>query len=185
MSEWKVLSSEEVHLAGFFRLRRDRCELPDGRVMPRYYVVEFPDWVNVVPITKDGQVVMVEQYRHGAGETFLEIPGGMTHSPKEDHLSGGRRELAEETGYEANEWIYCGHQFPNPALQNNKLHTYLALDCEFAGKQHLDPFEDLKVKLMPLREVQAAFHAGEFKHALISVSLQLAFEQLKKRGIIS
>ncbi len=182
MSEWKVLKSEEVLAAGFFRLRKDQCELPDGRVMPRYYVIEFPDWVNIVPVTAEGEVVMVEQYRHAAGETCLEIPGGMTNSPKEDHLSGGKRELVEETGYESSEWIYCGYQFPNPALQNNRLHTYLALNCKFTGKQHLDPFEDLKVHLKPLSEVRRLFDAGEFKHSLIATSLQLALRELEKRG---
>ena len=184
MSKWKVLKSEEVVAAGFFRLRRDQCELPDGRVMPRYYVIEFPDWVNIVPVTDDGQMVMIEQYRHGAGESFLEIPGGGTHGGGEDPQIGGRRELRDETGYEAREWVHCGHVYPNPALQNNRLHTYLALGCKKVGEQILDPFEDLKVRLMPISDVAAAFERGEFKHSLVAMSLQLAFRKMREQGML-
>lgn len=114
MSRWKVLNTVEVLKARLFRLRSDQCELPDGRVMPSYYVMEFPDWVNVVPVTDDGQMVMIEQYRHAGGEMFLEIPGGSTHGVKEEPRMAGERELLEETGYAAREWIHLGSHFPTP-----------------------------------------------------------------------
>jgi 8-oxo-dGTP pyrophosphatase MutT (NUDIX family) len=183
MSRWQVLKSEIVQQAGFFRLRIDECKLPDGRIMPRYHVIEFPDWVNVVPITDDGQMVLVRQYRHAAGQEFLEIPGGGTDPKKtEDPRVGGERELLEETGYRAKEWVACGFQYPNPALQTNRLHTFLALGCEKVAEPSLDPFEDLTTELMPVAEVLKKWREGFFQHALIASSLGLAMRALNERG---
>lgn len=168
--------------AGFFRLRADECELPDGRVMPRYYVIEFPDWVNVVPLTMDGHLVMIEQYRHAAGEDFLEIPGGSTDSITEDPRAAGERELLEETGYQADEWIYCGYHFPNPALQNNKMHTFLALGCKKVRDPSLDPFEDLRVTIQPVDQVIQRWRTGQLKHSLIATSFGLSLPYLEERG---
>lgn len=181
--KWKQLKSEEVMSVGFFRMRRDWCELPDGRINSHYYVMEFADWVNIVPITRDGKMVLVKQYRHGAGETFLEIPGGSTDGrKKEDPKVAGERELLEETGYRPREMIYCGYHFPNPALQNNKMHTYLAQGCEKVAEQELDPFEDLIVDLKPVDEVLQMWMNGELRHSLIFASIGLALPHLRKAG---
>ncbi len=185
MSRWKVLESKELLKLGFFRLRVDKCELPDGRIMPRYYVIEFADWVNVLPVTKDGQVVAVEQYRHGSDQIHLEIPGGSLHpqSP-EDPLEAGKRELSEETGYESSRWISCGFHYPNPALQSNRMHTYLALDCVKAGEPRLDPFEDLSVELFPVSELPGRLERGDFTHSLIAASIGLALPKLRDLKIL-
>jgi len=179
MSRWKVLNSTELLKSRVFRLRSDKCELPDGRVMPSYYVMEFPDWVNVVPVTADGQMVMIEQYRHAGDDLFLEIPGGSTHGKDEDPRMAGERELREETGYEAADWIYCGHHFPNPALNANRMHTYLALGCKKVAEPQLDPFEDLSVRLMPVAEAIQRLNNGEIKHSLIAASMALSIKYLK------
>lgn len=149
--------------------------------MPSYYVMEFPDWVNVVAVTDDGQMIMVDQYRHAGAADFLEIPGGSTHGPKEDPRLAGERELLEETGYRAREWISCGFHYPNPALQTNRMHTYLAVGCQKVQEPQLDPFEDLSVRLLPVQDVLARLHRGEIKHSLIAASLTLAVNELKKR----
>lgn len=183
MSRWKILKSETVLSVGFFKMRKDRCELPDGRINDHYYVMEFADWVNIVPVTADGQMVMVRQYRHGGDEIFLEIPGGSTDGRKiEDPRVGGERELLEETGYRPREMINCGFHYPNPALQNNRMHTFLALGCERVAEQDLDPFEDLQVWLAPVEEIYRAWFAGEIKHSLIYASLGLARPHLLKLG---
>lgn len=182
---WKVLKTKDIFKAGFFRLRADECQLPDGRVMPSYYVMEFVDWVNVVPVTADGQMVMVEQYRHAADEIFLEIPGGSTNPRGEDPRVAGERELLEETGYSAQEWVYCGYHFPNPALQSNKMHTFLALGCTKTQEPHLDPFEDLVTHLMPVADVIQKWRDGDIKHSIIASSLGLALKPMRERGIIS
>ncbi len=181
MSSWKTLSSSEVLKLGLFRLRVDECELPDGRIMPRYYVIEFADWVNIVPVTPDGLMVMVRQYRQAYGETFLEIPGGSTDRSDNGHLQAGQRELTEETGYTADEWIDCGFLCPNPALQNNKLHTLVALNCTLSEVQKLDKFEDLTVERIPVSEIYRQLAKGEIKHSLIAASLTLAKSTLEAR----
>jgi ADP-ribose pyrophosphatase len=183
MSRWKILKSEILLKAGFFRMRMDECELPDGRVMPRYYVMEFPDWVNVVPLTSDGQIILIKQYRHGAEQEFLEIPGGSTHpGANEDPKLAGERELLEETGYKPTEMIYCGHHFPNPALQGNRMHTYLALGCVKVAEPDLDPYEDLEVVMMSLEEALEIWRNGGFKHSLIANSIGLSLKFLKEKG---
>ncbi len=183
MSRWKVLNSTELFSAGLFTLRADQCELPDKRVMPRYYVLDFADWVNVVAITKDKQIVLVQQYRHAAGQEFLEVPGGSLDSRHEDPKAAGLRELLEETGYRAGEVIECGSHFPNPALQSNRMHSYLALDCEKVSEPQLDPFEDLRVVLMPVSEALQRWENGEFLHSIIAASFGRALKHLRARGI--
>lgn len=184
MSRWKVLKTQELFKSGFFRLRVDECELPDGRVMPKYFVMDFADWVNVVPITADGQIILVDQYRHGAGQNFLEIPGGSLNTNSENPQVAGARELREETGYVSSEWIDCGPHFPNPALQSNRMHTFVALNCTLAGKPELDPFEDLTLRLMPLKEAVEMFERGEFLHSIIAASFARSFRVLREKGLL-
>ncbi len=184
MPKWKVLKSTELFDSGLFRLRSDQCELPDKRIMPKYFVLDFPDWVNVVAVTKDKQMVLVEQYRHAAGEVFLEVPGGSLDSRTEDPRLAGARELLEETGYKAGEIIDCGSHYPNPALQSNRMHSYLALDCEKVAEPDLDPFEDLKVRLMPVAEAFRRWESGEFTHSIISASFGRTLKHLRERGIL-
>jgi 8-oxo-dGTP pyrophosphatase MutT (NUDIX family) len=120
-----------------------------------------------------------EQYRHGAGEVFLEIPGGSTDPGDNEPLTAGRRELLEETGFESPKWIACGYHFPNPALQSNKMYTFLALDCVRVAEPTPDPFEDIRVIEMPVKEVLARLESGSFTHSLIANSLWLARPHLK------
>lgn len=182
---WKTLKSQNLFQAGFFKLRVDECEMPDGRVMPRYYVLEFPDWVNIVALTREQQVILVRQYRHGAAQEFVEIPGGSTHpGVGEEPQLAGERELLEETGYKAGEWIGCGFHYPNPALQANRMHTFLALDCVKVSAPSLDPFEDLSVLTMSLPEAVKFWRGGGFKHSLIASSFALALPHLQERGLL-
>ena len=157
--------------------------MPDGRVMPSYYVMEFIDWVNVIALTPDHQMIMVEQYRHAAGETFLEVPGGST-DPGEEPLRSGQRELREETGYVSDEWLACGFHYPNPALQNNRMHTFLALNCRREGEPELDAFEDLVTVRMDVDEVFEHWLAGKIQHSIISASLALGYRELRRRGVL-
>jgi len=208
---WKIRSSEELFRSGIFCLRRDQCELPDGRIMPRYYVLEFPDWVNVVPVTADGQIVLVEQFRHAAGETTIEIPGGsMDPEDLAKNLSGeasgaglatepgsrpgfGRRrgpeferaveraaarELIEETGYEAERLIYLGAHLPNPAMQSNRMHTFLGVGCRKVAEPSPDPFEDIVVQLKSWPELLESVRSGAVNHSIVMASLLLALPEL-------
>lgn len=156
-------------------MRADKCELPDGRVMPRYYTFDFPDWVQAIAVTKSGEMVMMTQYRHSAAEVFLEIPGGSLDPRKsETPLEAAQRELLEETGYLSTRWQSLGVHYPNPALMSNRLHTFLALGCEKVAEPRLDPYEDLTVQLMSVEDVYRSVREGKILHSLILASLFLA-----------
>ena len=179
IKSWKVLSSQEIFKTSFFRFRTDQCELPDGRVMPNYYVMEFPDWVNIVPITEDNKVVLVEQYRQASGEVCLEIPGGST-DPRhaEDPKKAVLRELVEETGYVPEDIRLIGVQRPNPAMQNNRMHTYIGFGCRLLEKPRLDPFEDIQVVTKPIPEVIDMVMTGKINHSIVVAAILYALPVL-------
>lgn len=177
---------------GYFRLRQDECELPDGRVMPKYFVLEFPDWVNVVPVTQDGQMILVEQYRHASGEVHLELPGGaVTPSSNEgltevsqgseDPKRAALRELAEETGYVPEDIRLIHRHYPNPALQNNCQWVYVATGCRLLENRRLDPYEDINVVTVPIPKVYEMLKQGAINHSLMVASLYSAQEFLGMR----
>jgi len=127
---WKVVKSEYLARKPWFTVRHERIELPDGRSIPDYYVFEYPDWVNVIAITKEGKFVFIDQYRHGLGETNYEIPAGVAEPDDASMLAAAQRELAEETGYGGGEWRELLVVAPNPATQSNLTYCYLATGVE-------------------------------------------------------
>ena len=180
-SEWEIIRSDELYSTPYFRFRRDTCALPDERVMPAYYVWELVDWVNVVPLTDDGHIILVKQYRHAAQRRFYEFPGGTTEPDSEERPEdAARRELREETGYEPGDLGYLGHHYPNPGIQNNKMHVYLATGCLYAGVPKLDTYEDIEVESVPVQEFVQAVEQGRPMHSLMMASLMLALPAIKK-----
>lgn len=179
---WKVLSSKELFSSGLFQLKSDQCELPDGRVMPNYYVMEFPDWVNILPVTKEGQVILIRQYRHASGQEHLEIPGGSTDPRlKESVLAGARREMLEETGFDSEDIVKVASHYPNPALQTNQMHTYIAFNCEKVQEQNLDEFEDLSLYFCSVSQLEEHLLKGDINHSIMMASVCRALPVLKKR----
>ena len=175
----KILSSREIFQTGLFNLRSDQLELPDGRTMPNYYVMTFPDWVNVVPVTDDGKIVLIEQYRHAAGEVFTEIPGGsMDPRASEDPKRAALRELREETGYVPDDIRLAGIHYPNPAMQNNRMHTYVGFGCKLTEKTEFDEFEDIKVITRTIPETVDMVLTGKISHSLMVASILYALPML-------
>jgi ADP-ribose pyrophosphatase len=150
-----------------FKMRRDRRRSPRTGQEHRFFVLETPDWVNVVPLTPDGQVVMIHQFRHGTAEVTLEIPGGMVDVDDDDPAESVRRELLEETGYAADKLIHIGTVDPNPAFLDNRCHTYLALNARWQQPPQLDSSEDIEVELVPLADVPGLIGNGRITHALV------------------
>ena len=131
-----------------------------------FYRLQGPDWVNVVAFTKNLELLIVEQYRHGIDEATLEIPGGSC-DPGEDPLQSAKRELIEETGFSTKHWISLGSCTPNPATQTNRAHTFLALDCEPTGELQLDPAEELRLWAFSWPEWEEHLRSGKVHHALV------------------
>ena len=145
---WKILESHYLHK----NVRIDKCELPDGKVIEGF-VLEYGDWATILALTKQQDVVLVRQYRHGAQKVILELPGGAMEAGEQSPLQAARRELLEETGYTSDTFIQIGCVSPNPANQTNLIYSFLALDAYPAGNQYLDETEDIEVELKPLEEV--------------------------------
>lgn len=175
--KWKTLESQQVFKSGLVSVDKEKCEMPDGRIMPGYYILRFPDWVNIVPVTADGQIILIKQYRHATGDIHWEVPGGAVNRG-EDPKPAALRELEEETGYTSSELIKVAENFPNPALQDNKIHTYLAKNCTLKGAQKLDPFEEIEVELMPLSKLKQNLDAGMFNHNIVVASIYQSLRHL-------
>jgi 8-oxo-dGTP pyrophosphatase MutT (NUDIX family) len=143
---WKVLESEYLHKEPWLTIRKDKCQLPNGSIVPAFFINEYPDWVNAFALGNDGQVIMVKQYRHGIEQVGLELPGGVAEDG-ETPEQAVRRELMEETGFDFKRFDYLGKICANPSTTNNFMHMFLASGGTKIAGQKLDEHEDLKVEL--------------------------------------
>lgn len=168
---WKVLSSKLIlDLGVWLKVRQELVELPGGRTIPTWFVLEFPDWVNVIAITKDGRFVMEDQYRHALGETHMEICAGVV-DPGETPLEAAKRELSEETGFGGGKWELFMRLSPNPTNHNNISWTFLATDVEPLEAQHQEVTEDIRVHLLTRSELEQVLQSGEIIQALHAAPL--------------
>ena len=157
---------------GIFSLDRVNFEPPEGGQARPFYVLDMPEWINVIALTDDERIPMVRQYRFGIETLTLEIPGGMC-DPGEEPLVAARRELREETGFEADEWSPLGWVHPNPPIQNNRCHTFLARGARRVGEPRPDDNERIEQVMLPLAEIPKRIASGEITHALVIAAFQL------------
>jgi ADP-ribose pyrophosphatase len=171
VQSWPKVCSKEIGDFRIFRLRSDIRRSPRTGQEHDFYVLETVNWVNVVAVTPDEHMVMVEQFRHGSDTVELEIPGGMMDPEDGSPLVSGVRELREETGYEGVNARIIGEIFPNPAIMNNTCFTLLVENCELKHPLLLDHCEDIATRLIPVREIQELVRAGRIRHSLVVVAL--------------
>jgi 8-oxo-dGTP pyrophosphatase MutT (NUDIX family) len=164
------------------RMRQDAGHTDGAREREgEFYILKTSDWVNVVALTDDDELVMIEQWRQGVLRVTLEIPGGIV-DPGESPFDAAVRELQEETGYVAREWRSLGSIEPNPAIQDNRCHTYVALGAKLGGTTAFDAHEQCRVVIVPWQEAGALLASGGITHALVAVALYK--EQLRRAGAL-
>jgi ADP-ribose pyrophosphatase len=151
---WKILDSQYVLNHPWMKVRKDICKLPDGTIVDDYYWIESPDNTLVVPITLQGDVVVVKQYKHGAKEVLIEFPGGVMDSG-EEALVGAQRELLEETGYGEGTWTFLDAVYTGPTKSPARTHIFLAEDVILKQGQALDPEERIEVLTMDWEKLRA------------------------------
>jgi len=173
---WERISSEQVADCRVFRVRRDISVDPRKGSAHDFFVIDAPDWINVIPLTRDGQLILIEQYRHGTGELTLEIPGGMVDEG-ESASEAAARELLEETGYKAAGLELLGRTRPNPAIQNNWLHIYVASNCRMIEKPRFDGVEHIGLRAVSIGEVPGLIAAGKIDHALVVAAFYYLFSR--------
>lgn len=169
---WDKLESTPRDDYSVFGVRKDRTRSPETGREHDFYVIEADDWVNVIPLTPEGQVVCIRQYRHGTEEVTLEVPGGIV-DPGEDPAEAARREMQEETGYDAEAIIPLGAVAPNPAIQDNQCYSFLAQEAYPASEQALDGAEEIEVMLVDLEDIPRLVTDGRITHALVVVAFYL------------
>jgi 8-oxo-dGTP pyrophosphatase MutT (NUDIX family) len=178
---WEVLSTRQVIDTPFLRIRSERVALPDGTILPDYYIIENCGWVGVVPITEDGRFIINKQYKHGIGLEVLEFPAGGIDPHETDPLAAAQRELMEETGYsvEPGQIDLLSHMFANPTGSATKVWWYLARNVRKTGEQKIDPAEVIENILVTPAELVELLHSERFK---VQGHVAVAYQALERLG---
>lgn len=176
----KVLSSKYLFREPWLTVRDEEVELPNGKIIPHYYVLEYPDWVNILAITRDKRFLLIRQCRHAVCRMNYELCGGCVE-PGEEPLAAAQRELLEETGYGNGRWTLNMRLSANPSTNNNWVYNFIAEDVELIGKPHLDEGEDITAHLLTLEEVKSLLNKDEI---IQSVHACAFWKYLGTRGLL-
>src|SRR5262245_61122876 len=168
---WPKLHSQSVGDFRIFQIRSERKQSPRTGQSHDFYVLDCVHWVNVIALTQERQLEMVEQYRHGSNTIELEIPGGMMDATEVSPVVAGLRELREETGYEGETPVIVGEVFPNPAIMSNTCYTLLVQNCALRHATTFDHGEDLITRLVGLEELPSLVSSGRIRHSLVLAAL--------------
>ncbi len=176
IERWKTLKSDIVFDHKWYKLRRDHVELPDGQVLDDYFVSVRPNVVLTFPVTEDNHVIFVRQYKHAAGDIFIELPGGVIDEGETDPKAAAAREMLEETGYTSDELEPLLEVIDNPTKDTNKIYFFLARNAKKVAEQDLDETESIEVLKVPLSEVEKMVLTGKIN---VSGSVALCLLALK------
>lgn len=169
--KWELIDSEYLHNEPWLTVKKETLRMPDGKVVPDYYVLEYPNWVNIIAITKDKKFVMVRQYRPGIERTCYELCAGVCEKKDSSVMMSARRELLEETGYAGGSWKEFMCVAPNASATNNYSYCFIAENVEKVGEQSLDETEALTVHLLTFEEVRRLLESGEIIQATMAAPL--------------
>jgi len=174
LQAWPLIASRPVYDAGLFQVSCDRARSPRTGREHDFHVLHMVDWLMVVPLTAQGELVLVRQYRHGSRQMSLELPGGLHDGANEAAQAGAARELAEETGYGGGELFWLGDLRPQPALLSNRLRVYLARGLRPTMAPALDAGEDIEVVPIDVCEVSTRIARGDIDNAMAIAALAMA-----------
>lgn len=175
---WKILSSEYLFNDLWFKVRKDKCVTPQGKIVDPYYVYEFPTWVTAVAVTEEGKIVLEKQYRHALGETCIEIPGGCVDDTDSSLEEAIKRELLEETGYAFSSYEYLGKISANPSTNSNLMHMFLAKGGKKIASQDLDHNEEIEIDLVSVDELKQMLRENKIVQAMHVTCIMYALEKM-------
>lgn len=178
---WKTLSFEYISRHRYFTARKDVCQMPNGTMVPEYYVVEMPPSACAMALTQSKEVILVKQYRHPIGESILELPGGFVDAGESPDTAIAR-ELQEETGYIFSDFHYLGRTAANPGVLNNFTHLYLATGGKKVSAQQLDFNEEIEIKLFPLEELRTLLMNNEIAQSMHALCMFYGLAKLEELG---
>ena len=176
--KWKILSSKYLFNDLWFKVRKDICEAPSGKIIDPYYVYEFPEWVTAFALTEDNKVIMVRQYRHPVGEVIIELPGGCVDDTDKDLQTAIARELLEETGYIFSSYESLGKISANPSTNTNWMHMFLARGGKKVSVQKLDHNEEIIVELYSIDELKQMIRENKIIQAMHVTCILYALEKI-------
>lgn len=162
---WSVISSEYLHKEPWLTVRRDAVKIKSGHIIPKYFVLEYPDWINIIAITTDNKFIVVRQFRYGIGEAHYELCAGVSDPTDATLMDAAKRELLEETGYGGGNWREWMRTAPNPATSTNWAVTFLATDLERVADATPELSEELSVHLFSFSEVREMMNNGSIIQA--------------------
>jgi len=171
---WPLLGRKSLGNFRIFDIVEEEFRMPVPGKSHSYYVLLSRDWVNVVPITDQGRVVLIRQFRAGTGEITIEVPGGMVDDNDADPADAALRELEEETGYRAQDIVKTAAVRPNPAILRNSCHMYVATGVKPTGHMNQDEGEDVHAFEATWDEVDAMVRDGRIDHSLVLNALMFA-----------
>ena len=172
--KWKLKKSTPLNDYRIFSTKKKSTVSPKDGTVHDFYVVDAPDWVNIIAVTPAGEIVLIKQFRHGTGEITLEIPGGMV-DPGESPAECARRELLEETGFTSTQWEQIGCVRPNPAFMSNSCYTFLASGCERTSEPSFDTTEDIETLLVAPQEIKQYIREGTIDHCIVIAAFGFYF----------
>lgn len=178
LSDWKLIRSTYLEKSPWVNWRIDTCQLPDGTIVDDYHVSEFPPGIGIVALTPELEVVLVRQYRHGAGRTLTEIPGGYLSPNDLLPVEAAKRELLEETGYSSDRWLELANLASHPGSHEYPIYLFMALDAWCSSEQRLDLTESIEVLRVPLDRVSAMIAKRELESLGSAAALLLAREKM-------